>query len=221
MPVASLFADLDGFTDYVDNAIQTGDVAQAIANLHVLRGEMNYVARDDFLGRKVRYIGDCLHAEGDARATDERATVRTAVLAAGGIRSSFDLCQRLLPNIGRLGISIGIELGPTPIARLGLIGDASVRCASSRATCISEEAHAACDGAQTAIGRSAFAAADPHIRRLFANDRAVRNLDFQTAITLVSGAAERRQKRNSLVGRSRPVSHVPVRRGADRVVSAP
>ena len=69
---------------------------------------MNYVARDDFDGRKVRYVGDCLHAimaTGDARHTDESQTVRTAVLAAAGIRSSFDLCRELLPGASDLGIA--------------------------------------------------------------------------------------------------------------------
>ncbi|MBZ9857457.1 hypothetical protein LB566_27095 [Mesorhizobium sp. CA13] len=61
--------------------------------------------------------------------------MRSAVLAAAAIRSSFDLCRTILPNISELGITIGIELGPTPISRLGLVGDASVGCASSRATC--------------------------------------------------------------------------------------
>ncbi|MBZ9811222.1 MULTISPECIES: hypothetical protein [unclassified Mesorhizobium] len=56
--------------------------------------------------------------------------MRSAVLAAAAIRSSFDLCRTILPNISELGITIGIELGPTRIARLGLVGDASVRCAS-------------------------------------------------------------------------------------------
>ena len=192
MPLVSLFADISGFTAYIDNAMRTGTVAQAVGNLHVLRGEMNYVARDDFDGRKVRYVGDCLHAliaEGDTRNTDERATVRTAVLAAAGIRSSFDLCRTILPNIGELGIAIGVELGPTPIARLGLVGEASVRCASSRATCSSEEIQGACSGNETNIGPAAHAAADPHIRRIFVGGRPARGLNYPAAVALIAGAS--------------------------------
>lgn len=192
MPLASIFADIAGFTAYVDNAMQNGTVAEAVANLHVLRGEMNYVARDDFAGRKVRYIGDCLHAlmaEGDGRNTDERGTVRSAVLAAAAIRSSFDLCRTILPNIGELGIAIGIELGPTPIARLGLVGDASVRCASSRATCRSEEIQGVCNGSETNIGADAYAAADTHVRRLFASGQAARGLNYPAALTILAGAS--------------------------------
>ncbi|RWE14151.1 MAG: guanylate cyclase [Mesorhizobium sp.] len=192
MPLASLFADIFGFTDYIDNAMRTGTVAQAVGNLHVLRGEMNYVARDDFDGRKVRYIGDCLHAliaEGDTRNTDERATVRTAVLAAAGIRSSFELCRTILPNIGELGIAIGVELGPTPIARLGLVGEASVRWASSRATCKSEEIQGACRGNETNIGPAAHAAADPHIRRVFVGGQPASGLNYPATVALLAGAS--------------------------------
>lgn len=52
MPLASIFADIDGFTAYVDHAIQTGNVAEAVANLHVLRAEMAAVLREDFGGAK-------------------------------------------------------------------------------------------------------------------------------------------------------------------------
>lgn len=193
MALVSLFADISGYTAYVDDAIRTGTVGQAIANLHVMRGEMNHVARDDFGGRKVRYVGDCLHAvlaEGDARTTDSTASVRTAVLAAAGIHSSFELCRRLLPGASTLGIAIGLELGPTPIARLGLRGDASVRCASSRATCLSEEAQSLCAAGEVAIGEAAMAAADTHVRRLFdVRGRRIRNPGHTAALTLLAGAS--------------------------------
>lgn len=125
MLLASIFADIDGFTAYVDHAIQSGNVAQAVANLHVLRAEMAAVLRDDFGGRKVRFIGDCVHgllAVGDSRQTDAMDTIRSSVKAAGGIRSSFDLCKLALPGISELGLAIGIDYGPTPICRIGLRG---------------------------------------------------------------------------------------------------
>lgn len=193
MPLVSLFADIAGYTAYVDDAIATGTVGQAVANLHVMRGEMNHVARDDFGGRKVRYVGDCLHAilaEGDARSTDASASVRTGVLAAAGIHSSIELCRAMLPSASRLGIAVGLELGQTPIARLGLRGEASVRCASSRATCLSEEAQSGCAAGQVAIGEAALAAADAHVRRLFdVPGRRIRNPGHAAALTVLAGAS--------------------------------
>lgn len=192
MAMACLFADISGFTTYVDQAMQTGQVAQAVSNLHVMRGEMNFVARDDFGGRKVRYIGDCLQAilaEGDSRSTDERTTVRNAVLAATGIYSSFELCRELLPDADSLGIAIGIELGVTPLARLGLRGEASVRCVSSRSTCLSEEVQGRCAAGEIGIGSDAYDAADVHVKRMFDNpSRRLRRLGHDSATALLSGA---------------------------------
>jgi class 3 adenylate cyclase len=108
MELASLFADVDGFTAYIDNAIATGVIAQAVANLHVLRAEMGAVVRNDFDGRKVRYIGDCIHgliAEGTRFETNATKTMKRAVEAAAGLRSSFDLCREMLPGIAGLAPS--------------------------------------------------------------------------------------------------------------------
>lgn len=185
MPVASIFADIAGFTAYVDHAIQTGRVREAVANLYVLRAEMADVLQKDFGGRKVRFIGDCLHgliAEGDARQTDERATVRAAVLAAAGIRSSFELCLKLLPGLSNLeGVAIGIELGWTPVCRIGLSGDASVRCSASKATCTSEGVQQACSGHETAIGERAFTEGEARVRHLFGERRRVPGLTYAAA----------------------------------------
>lgn len=184
MSMASLFADIDGFTAYVDQAIATGRIAEAVANLHVVRAEMAAVVRDDFGGRKVRFIGDCVHAviaEGSSSQTNDVDTVRQAVLAAGGIRSSFELCREMLPGIDNLGIAIGIELGQTPICRVGLRGTSSVRCAASKATCVSEAVQQECSGSETAIGDNAFANGPAVAREVFGSDRKVENLTFPNA----------------------------------------
>lgn len=188
MSSASLFADVDGFTAYIDNAMRSGGIAEAVSNLHVLRAEMAAVLRDDFGGRKVRFIGDCIHglvAEGNAREISETETMRTAVMAASGIRSSFELCRTILPGITTLGIAIGIDFGQTPICRLGLRGAASVRSAASRATCISEAEQQRCNGLETALGESAYAASPASIRQAFSADRKLRNLTADTAAILL------------------------------------
>lgn len=184
MELASIFADVDNFTTYIDNAITTGQIAQAVANLHVIRAEMGAVLRDDFKGRKVRYIGDCIHgllAEGDRAETDEMATMRVAVSAAAGLRSSFEICREMLPGIDGLGLAIGIDYGATPICRLGLRGAASVRAAASRATCVSESEQRRCDGTETALGENAYHVSPASIREAFSTHRIIPNLDAHAA----------------------------------------
>lgn len=188
MELASVFADIDNFTDYIDEAIRAGRIAEAVANLHVIRAEMAAVLRDDFAGRKVRFVGDCIHglvAEGDARQTDQLATMKTAVNAAAGLRSSFNLCKEMLPGVRELGLAIGLDYGWTPICRLGLRGPASVRAAASRATCLSEAEQRRCGGDETAIGEAAFKASPAAIRTVFAQDRKVPNLDVDSADLLL------------------------------------
>lgn len=192
MELASIFADIDNFTIYIDNAIATGQIAEAVANLHVIRAEMGAVLRDDFKGRKVRYIGDCLHgllAEGSQTETDATATMKAAVNAAAGLRSSFELCREMLPGIDSLGLAIGIDYGTTPICRIGLRGEASVRAAASRATCVSEAEQQRCDGSETALGESAYKASPANIREAFSSDRVVPNLDVETANVLLGTMA--------------------------------
>jgi class 3 adenylate cyclase len=206
MELASIFADVDNFTSYIDKAIQTGKIAEAVANLHVIRAEMAAVLRDDFRGRKVRFIGDCIHglvAEGDARQTDQFATMRMAVNAAAGLRSSFDLCKEMLKGVENLGLAIGVDYGPTPICRLGLRGAASVRTAASRATCVSETEQRRCDGDETALGEAAFRASPAAIREVFIADRKVPNFDVETAGLLLGVMAS--------PGRSVPAQAVPMR----------
>lgn len=188
MELASIFADIDNFTAYIDSAIETGEIAEAVANLHVIRAEMGAVLRDDFGGRKVRYIGDCIHgllAEGNKSSTNSTETMKRAVDAAAALRSSFDICRDVLPGADTLGLAIGIDYGVTPICRLGLRGTTSVRAAASRTTCVSEAEQRRCNGVETALGEGAFKAAPATIREAFAPDRVVPNLDVETATVLL------------------------------------
>lgn len=180
MELASIFGDIDGFTAYVAECIAGDRVPELVTNLHVMRSELAATVKQDFDGRKVRFIGDCIHAllaEGTRVATDEPATVRAAVHAAAGMRSSFELCQASLPNVRQLGIAVGVELGTTPVSRIGFRGDASVRCSVSKAVTVSEELQSACDGEETALGPRALSVAPAAIARLFGTSGKISGLD--------------------------------------------
>jgi len=121
----SIYADLDGFTAYVRDHIK--DQPEAVVKvLHVLRAEMDRVLTSEFEGRKIRFIGDCVHGlicEGTAQTTDGEATVSTATLCAGALRSSFDLALEKLGDEGLdtegLGLQIGFEYGPMTVKPVG------------------------------------------------------------------------------------------------------
>lgn len=189
----SIFADLDGFSDYVARHIDDAP-EQVVQALHVIRAELDRVLSDEFDGRRIRFIGDCIHGlmcEGTAHTTDEEASVSDAVLCAGALRSSFNLALETLASNGidteGLGLAIGFELGPMTVSRLGLKGD-RVRVSVSRGTLKSEAEQRRCKHNETAIGALASAAGSQAVRDLFGTKRIVADLDYTEA---VEGLAEK------------------------------
>lgn len=176
----------------MENCIRNQHVSEMVTNLHVIRSELAATLKHDFGGRKVRFIGDCIQgllAEGTRTETDSSETVREAVRVAAGMRSSFELCQENLPNVNSLGIAIGIEFGTTPITRIGIRGDRSVRCSVSRAVTASEELQSNCGGLETALGPRALQNAPAAIRRLFDAQGIATGLDFDAVDTHLSSPA--------------------------------
>ncbi len=167
----SLFGDIDGFTVYIRDHIANGQIGSAVRNIHVIRGELAAVLRDDFSGRKVRFIGDCIHgliAEG-RNGTDLTASVTAAAVCSTAMLSSFELCSTMLDDMDGLGLAVGFEMDQTPVTRLGLRGERSVRCAVSYSTVASEREQQRCKADEIGIGTNAFTVALPRVRGLFPN----------------------------------------------------
>lgn len=168
MNMASMFADIDGFTRHIDNAISGGErtVANAVRDIHILREELNSVLKDDFGGKRVRFIGDCIQgviAQGE-RSDNGPDTIREAVFCAAGMRSSFSVAQRILRTIDDLDLAIGIEYGPVPLTRLGSRGEGSVRCAAALAVTQSERLQQEIEGGGIKLGGQALQNADRNVR---------------------------------------------------------
>lgn len=182
----SLYADIDGFTAYVAEHIDD-NTEDVVRTLHVLRAELERVVTSDFKGRRVRFIGDCVHGlfcDGTAHTTDEEKSVSESTRLAGALRSSFNLgIERLQANgykTGDLGLAIGFDLGPVAITRLGQKGD-RVRCAIGRKVLESENRQCICSGTETAIGQAAYDAGSDAVKNLFGKNRKVTNMDYVEA----------------------------------------
>lgn len=186
---ATVYADLDGFTAYVAKNIKCDDAAKhVVRTLHVLRSELDAVLHTDFAGRKVRFIGDCVHGlavEGTAQTADERETISNLTLCTGGMRSSFDLALTKLKEKGTdassLGLAIGFEYGPMNVTRLGIKGEL-VRCSVSRGVLAAEEEQCRCAGNETAIGVVAYINATDAVRAVFGAGRKRAGLNYDTAV---------------------------------------
>jgi hypothetical protein len=134
MEMAALFADIDQFTAYVDRALKQGAGAEVVRTMFVLREEQRAVLRQDMGAKRLRFIGDCvvgLIAEGDASETNAVRTIERAALCAAALHGSIDVCREEMREAEPLGLQIGIAYGATPMTRLGLRGDQSVRCRSA------------------------------------------------------------------------------------------
>lgn len=182
---ASVYADLDGFTSYVSKNIDSDDSAKhVVRTLHVLRSELDAVLHADFEGRKVRFIGDCVHGllvEGTAQTTDANETMKSLTLCAGGMRSSFELALVKLKEKGTdatsLGLGIGFDFGPMNVTRLGMKGGL-IRCSVSRGVLSAEQEQHRCSGTETAIGEAAYTKASEAVRALFGTARKRANLTY-------------------------------------------
>ena len=201
LEAASIYADLDGFTKYVADRIDDDEDAKDVVRcLHVVRSELDRVLHDDFGGRRIRFIGDCVHGllvEGTAHTTDAEETISTASLCTGGLRSSFDLALERLGasgiDTGGLGLAIGFEFGPMTVSRLGMQGD-RVRCSVSRGMVSSEAEQKRCGGKESAMGPNAYQEGSEAVRKLFGTNRRGSNLDYDTVLDALTADNDRTAK---------------------------
>jgi class 3 adenylate cyclase len=201
----SIYADIDGFTKYVSDHVDENP-EDVVRTLHVIRAELERVLTSEFGGRRIRFIGDCVHGllcEGTSQTTDTQKTISSTVLCAGGLRSSFDeaLNQLAIEKVetGKLGLAIGFEFGPMSITRLGIQGD-RVRCAVSRGVLQAEEEQCRCKGDETAIGQKAYDKGTDAVRKCFGTTRIKANLDYNEAVeALTEKGDETAEKARSAV----------------------
>jgi class 3 adenylate cyclase len=186
---ATIYGDIDGFTAYVGANIGTDeDAKKVVLVLNVLRTELDAVLHEDFKGRKVRFIGDCIHGllvEGTAQTTDSQQTIDNMTLCAAAMRSSFDLALEKLKANGcdakSLGLQIGFEFGPMTVTQLGMKGEL-IRCSVSRGVLAAEKAQARCTGSDTAIGPVAFDAGSSAVQKIFGASRKRSDLTYDKAL---------------------------------------
>ena len=188
--LVSLYADIDGFTNYVNINMDSEQGKKNIVRcLHVIRSEMDDCINTDFKGKRVRFIGDCMHAiicEGSNKYTDRLKTVEVGTEASGGIRSSFNLSlEKLNERFGiqtdDLGLAIGYELGDVSNLRVGQEGvNNSTRFSLGISTITSEKEQMQCKHeTETRIGETAFGVLEDSKYEDLFSDRSATDITFE------------------------------------------
>lgn len=138
--------------------------------VHVIREELNDVLGEDFGGKRIRFIGDCIQGCLAAGKTedDPSVAVQEAVLCASGMRDSFELCHKIASPEASIDLAVGIEYGPLPLTRIGDPGVDSIRCAAGRAIVQAEREQQAISGGGIRLGAQAIAVASSVVRKHFA-----------------------------------------------------
>jgi class 3 adenylate cyclase len=195
---ATVYADIDGFTAFVTaNIADDWSAKHVVRALSVLRTELDAVLHADFAGRKIRFIGDCIHGLaviGTAQTTDAVETISNMTLCAAAMRSSFNLALQLLLLAGTdatsLGLAIGFEYGPMTATRLGMKGGL-VRCSVSRGVLQAEYEQGRCTGTETAIGPAAFTNASAAVQIVFGLLRKRADLNYDAVVMELSSRADK------------------------------
>jgi class 3 adenylate cyclase len=129
----TIYADLDGFTRYVQEAEEDESVISLVRELHMIRREFHAVLDADFPGIVLQHQGDrvfaVLHVPCGDEESDHQKRCRKALDAAIGIQSSMHHVLRTkLPQRKDLHVAVGLDVGTVLVTRLGTKGKREVVC---------------------------------------------------------------------------------------------
>lgn len=119
---ASLFADVSGFTKYIEAANTPALQRAALRVFHAVRREMSCVIRDDYPGVRVQYQGDRVQAIYHMPPDNVASAADDAVTAGAAIQSSLEVIRELLPEAAGLSMAVGVDHGTTLVTKLGTRG---------------------------------------------------------------------------------------------------
>lgn len=120
---ASVFADLTGFTSYVEEATTRDDQKAALRVFHATRKEMATVIKSDFDGVRVQFQGDRVQGLFHVPKDDHTAISLEVVECSAGLHASMELTiKEALPEAEPLHLAVGIDRGKTLASKLGTRG---------------------------------------------------------------------------------------------------
>lgn len=127
----AFYADLDGFTRYVQEAETDDKVVSLIRQFHMIRTEFHSVVSSDFDGLVLQHRGDCilglLHLPSGSGNYDARC--QDAVDLAIGLQSSMEhVLNKHLTDRNGIHVAVGLDVGKAFVTRLGKKGERITIC---------------------------------------------------------------------------------------------
>lgn len=170
---ASIFADVSGFTRYIDAATSSQDKRNALRVFHAIRKEMARVVKGDFNGLRIQYQGDRVQGLFHLPKDEEASIAMKAVEAAVGLQSSMKhTLKAYLPEIGDLRLAIGVDMDITLVTRLGAHGQRDRICLGKAVECAAQLEERS-KGGQIAVSRRIYDLLPDCLRDRFAYNSTV------------------------------------------------
>ena len=122
----TFYADLDGFTRYVQEAETDEKVISLIRQFNMIRAEFQSVCDSDFDGLPLQHRGDCIlgimHLPSGKDEHSERC--QDAVDLAIGLQSSMEhVLNEHLTDREDIHVAVGMDVGKVIVSRLGKKGE--------------------------------------------------------------------------------------------------
>lgn len=153
---ASSFADVSGFTAYVEAAADRDAQRSALRGFHAIRREMATVIKSDFAGVRVQYQGDRVQGLFHVPKDEHAAVSLEAVESAAGLHASMELTlKEALPDAKPLHLAIGIDRGNTLASKLGTRGHRDRICLGHAVEQAAEHEER-CNAGETGIGEAIY-----------------------------------------------------------------
>jgi class 3 adenylate cyclase len=126
----ALYADLDGFTKYVQQAEKDEEVVSLVRTLHMIRAELHAVISSDYPGLVLQHQGDRTFAIVHLPAGDQfEKRCNKGIDIASAIQSSMEhVLNERLGDRKNIHVAIGLAIGTVIVSRLGKKGAREVVC---------------------------------------------------------------------------------------------
>jgi class 3 adenylate cyclase len=121
----AVYADLDGFTRYVQEAEDNEKVVSLIRQFHMIRAEFHSVIGSDYDGLVLQHRGDCILALLHVPCGDDNhhKRCRKAVDIAIALQSSMEyVLNEHLKDRKDIHVAVGLDVGKAFVTRLGKKG---------------------------------------------------------------------------------------------------